>query len=138
LHEDTEHAVGPFAIAVLLVAAAGLGLAIVGLRGTGICAAALIVATQLLGYAIVSVSDGGSEFFVGLWLTLALAVAAGAVLLGAEISTRRRAGASVWWLVALAVAVVLPPLGLVVVAIVWLLALAVRAASRALQRSQVA
>ena len=135
LHEDTEHAVGPFAIAVVLVAIAGLGLTILGLRGTGICAAALIVATQLLGYAMVSVSDG-SEFFVGFWLALGISVAAGAVRLADEIDTRRRTGGSMWWLVGLAVAVVLPPLGLIGVGIVWLLTLVARAASRILQRSQ--
>ncbi len=84
---------------------------------------------QLLGDAIVTTSDS-ADLFVGYWLALGLFAAAAAVQPPREISTRRHIGESVWLPVGLALAVLLPPLGLVAALLSWLATGAVRASWR--------
>jgi hypothetical protein len=129
LRDDLEQNAGPFALAALLAAVFGVALSVLGRTGAGICAAVGIVAMQLLQYATIAVSDGGSDLG-GFWLAFGSFVAAGVVCLVRELRSRRRARRSVWPAIGYAVAVVLPPLGLIVAAVGALIAVLSRAARR--------
>lgn len=131
LRDSLERGAGPFAIAALVAAGFGLVLSILGRPGAGVCAALGLVAIQLLLYAIVAVADGG-DLFVGYWLALSSFVGAAAVCLIRQIRARRHSRRSVWPAIGYAVAVVLPPLGLVVSGLAALIAFVTRAAWRGL------
>lgn len=123
LRGSLERGAGPFALAALIGTALGLVLSILGRPGAGRCAALGVVAMQLSLYAMVLVSDDG-DLFVGFWLALASFVVAGLVSLIREVRGRGRARRSVWPPIGYGVAVLLPPIGLVVAGsvalIVWL------------------
>ncbi|MGH3066765.1 MAG: hypothetical protein ACRDOF_10770 [Gaiellaceae bacterium] len=123
LRGSLERGAGPFALAALIGTALGLVLSIFGRPGAGRCAALGVVAMQLSLYAMVLVSDDG-DLLVGYWLALASFVVAGLVSLIREVRGRRRARRSVWSPIGYSLAVLLPPVGLVVAAsaalILWL------------------
>jgi len=133
LRDSLEHGAGPFAIAALVAAGFGLVLLILGRPGAGVAAAIGLVAIQLVLYAIVAVADDG-DLFVGYWLALLSFVVAAAVCLIRDIRARRRSRRSVWPAIGYAVAVVLPPLGLVVAGSVAFIAMLTRATWRARHR----
>lgn len=114
LRDSLEHGAGAFALAALVAAGFGVVLSILGRPvGAGVCAALGLVAIQLLVYATVAIADGG-ELFVGYWLSLLALVVSAGVCLIRQIGIRRQRRRSVWLPIGCAVAVVLPPLGLVV------------------------
>ena len=136
LRDSLERSAGPFAIAGLVAAAVGLTLSILGGSGVGLCAGLGLIAMQLLLYAIITVSDG-SDLFVGFGLALGSFLLAGVVSLMRVVRARRGAGRSAWPPIGKAVAVVLPPLGLILAGTVTHVVLLTRAGWRALhaQRS---
>ena len=130
LRDSVERDAGPFALAVLAAAVVGLALSILGCSGAGICAALGLVAMQLLLYAIVAMADGG-DLFAGFWLALSAFAAAGLITLICEVRARRHARRSVWPAIGYAVAVLLPPVGLVLAGSIVLIAMAARGVARA-------
>jgi hypothetical protein len=126
LRDRLESNAGAFAFALLVAALAGLVLSVVGLRGVGLCAAVGVALAQLLLYGIVLSADESSSLFVGYWLALASSVTAAIVALVREVRARRQSGRSAWAPIGYGVAVVLPPVGLVVAGLGALLALLVR------------
>lgn len=131
LRDSLEHDAGPFAIAALAAAGFGLVLSILGRPGAGVSAAIGLVAIQLVLYAIVAVADDG-DLFVGYWLALLAFVVAAAVCLIRDIRARRRSRRSVWPAIEYAVAVLLPPVGLVMASAIALIAILTRIARRGL------
>jgi hypothetical protein len=131
LRDSLEHGAGLFAIAALVAAAFGLVLSILGRPGAGVSAAIGLVATQLVLYAIVAVADDG-DLFVGYWLALISSVVAAAVCLIRDIRARRRSRRSLLPAIEYAVAVLLPPVGLVVASAIALIAILTRSARRGL------
>jgi len=123
LRDSLERGAGPFALAALLGTALGLVLSVLDRPGAGRCAALGVVAMQLVLYAMVIVSDDG-DLFVGYWLALASFVVAGLVSLIREVRGRLRVRRSGWPPIGYGMAVLLPPIGLVVAGsvalIVWL------------------
>jgi hypothetical protein len=123
LAADVERSSSHFAIGALLAAAAGLVLLALGLGGAGVCAWIGLVAMQLLLYGITFTSDG-SDLYEGYLLSLLGFAVAGVVCLAGWIRARRKRGTSASPALAWALTVVLPPVGLIVSAVlagfVWL------------------
>jgi hypothetical protein len=126
LHSDVDRRAGLLALVAALAGAVGAALSAIGRRGTGWCAAIGLVSLQLTAYAIATTSDS-ADLFVGYWLALGLFAVVGVALLMQELGARTSARRSIWPALALALAVVLPPLGLSVVFLLWLLSLIARA-----------
>jgi hypothetical protein len=96
LNRDVEHSGSLLAIAVVVSALFGLGVALSGRRGGGICAALGVVFMQLLGWSIVANVDA-AKFLVGFWLALGSLLAAAILHLIVLLRERQRLGRSVWW-----------------------------------------
>jgi hypothetical protein len=96
LHADVERNAGVLAFALLLAAALGLVLAIVGRPRGGICAGFGLVAAQLLGLAILITGDAGGTPAAGFGLALLSFAVAGVVHLVDAVRARRRTGRRVW------------------------------------------
>ncbi len=109
LHMDVERNSGLFALLALVAAVSGILLALLGRGGGGICASFGIVAMQLLLWAVLFTSDGGSELFFGYWISLLLLVLAAVAHLVLTVRARRRRGDSSWRYVFGRVALVLMP-----------------------------
>ncbi len=131
LRDELEAQAGPFALALLAAAFVGLVLSAFGASGVAPCAAVGVVLVQLLFYAILATGDG-SDFFVGFWVVLGALITSVAVALVTAVRTRRHAGMSSWALAGYAVAVILPPIGLVLAALGGLFAVGARSARRSL------
>lgn len=126
LGDEVEGNAGLIAVIAFVSAAVGFTLAVLGVKGTGVCATIALVAMQLLLYVIVGSSDAGGEPFSGFWLALgSVALAALACVVG-ELRARRRLQKPSLPVIGLAVAVVLPPVGLVVAAFGAMFVLMVR------------
>ena len=108
LHKDVERNAGLFALLALLAAVSG-ALALLGRGGGGICASLAIVAMQLVLWAVLLTSDGGSELFIGYWLSLLLLVLLAIAYLVRTVRARRRRGDSSWRYVLGRIALVLMP-----------------------------
>jgi hypothetical protein len=119
LHQDVERNGSLPAIAVLVISVLGLGIALAGRRGAGICASLGLVFMQLLAWAILLTSDGGSDLYIGFWLTLVSLAAAAILHLVLLLRERKRLGRSVWRpALGRVTLVLLPTLGPIVVALV--------------------
>ena len=79
LHEDVERQNSALALMTLLAALGGLVLTVAGRAGGGICASIGLFAIQLLAWAVLLTSDGGSTLLVGFWVALVSLAAAAAV-----------------------------------------------------------
>jgi len=66
LHKDVERNGGLFALLALSAAVSGATLALLGKGRSGTCASLAIVAMQLVLWAALLTSDGGSELFLGI------------------------------------------------------------------------
>jgi len=123
LATSVERAASPFVLAALAFAGAGLVLLALGRSGVGACAALGVAAIQLVLYGILVASDD-SNLFYGYALSLLGFVGAGVVCLVVAVRARRASSRSSWPPYARALAVLLPPLGLVLSgvlsALVWL------------------
>jgi hypothetical protein len=131
LRDELEAHAGPFALLLLAAAFVGLILCALGASGGAQCAAVGVVLVQLLFYAIVATGDG-SNFFVGYWAALGAFVTSAVAALITAVRARRHAGRSPWPLAGYAVAVILPPIGLVLAALGGLFAVGARSARRSL------
>jgi hypothetical protein len=96
LQMEVEKNAGLFAVLVLLAAALGVVCAIRGVPGGGIYAAGGLLATQLLGLAVLASGSGGGTLFEGFWLALGSLAAACTGHLVAAVRQRRRSGRRVW------------------------------------------
>jgi len=122
LHTEVERNAGFFAFLALVAAVSGAVLALLGRGGGGICASLAIVALQLVLWAVLLTSDGGSELFIGYWLSLLLLVLVATAHLVRTVRARRRRGDSSWRYALGRIALVLMP-SLAVVALGILLVL---------------
>ena len=109
LHSNVERNAGFFALLALVAAVSGATLALLGRGGGGICASLAIVALQLVLWAVLLTSDGGSELFIGYWLSLLLLVLVATVHLVRTVRARRRRGDSAWRYALGRIALVLMP-----------------------------
>jgi hypothetical protein len=125
LHVAVERRASLLALAALAIAVGGVALTVLRRKGAGWCAAAGLATIQLVAYAIGTASDS-ADLFIGYGIGLAGFALAGLLLLANELGARVEAGRSIWPPLALAVAVVLPPLGAGVVLALWLLSLLAR------------
>lgn len=107
------------ALAVLVAAIVGVGLAVAGRRGGGYCAAAGLLALQIFLWVGLVAWEGTFDVYEGFGLALASFALAGVVQLVAAARMRRSAGARAWTYVVRTTALVLSPtIGLVVLVVV--------------------
>jgi hypothetical protein len=97
LNREVEHNGSLLAIAVLVTALVGVGIAVSGRRGGGVCASLALAFMQLLGWAILATSDGGGDLFAGFWLALAALAAAAVLHLVLLVRECLQLGHPVWW-----------------------------------------
>ena len=119
LDANVEERAGLLALIAAVAAISGIALTALGRRGAGLCAAAGLLAMQLVAYAIATTSDS-ADLFVGYWLALGAFAVAAVTQLVRELSTRVSEQRSIWPPLVLAVGVVLPPLGFAAAFLLWL------------------
>jgi hypothetical protein len=125
LAAEVEDFASLFAIGAVAAAAAGLVVLALGLPGIGVCAALGIVAIQLVAYGIAFASDD-ADLLRGYGLSILGFAVAGLACLAAAIDARDARDQSVWRPLAAALAVLVPPLGLLLTAVLAALAWLVR------------
>lgn len=109
LHTKVEHDATWIGLVVLVAAGLGVGLALVGRPGGGVCAAAGLMALQLYIWIGLLAWEGTFDVFEGFGLALASFAVAGVVTLVAAVRARRRAGVRAWTYVVRTTALVLSP-----------------------------
>lgn len=125
-----------FAGCALLAAVAGIVLVLLGIPRSGLCAGLGLVSMQLLLYAIVLASDDG-KLRGGFGLAMLAFAVAGAAALVESIRSRWSRGDSAWPALGWTLAVILPPLGLLVSASLAVLVWVARRLRSALRASPV-
>ena len=119
LEVQVERNAGALALGALLAAVLGLVFAVTGRAGGGICAALGLLAMQLLAWAVLFTSDGGSSLFAGFWIALVSLAIAAALHLVLVLRLRRRLGRPVWgYAVGRTAVVLLPTLALAALIVV--------------------
>jgi hypothetical protein len=92
LHEDVERHASVFAVAALLACFLGLAFGLAGRAGGGAWASTGLIATQLLGGAILLTGTAGGSLLAGYWLLLLLLGVAGIAYLRVAARRRRLSG----------------------------------------------